>query len=129
MHQRYNNRVKKNQRHTTNEKPNMYRDIDNNNQYFNISINVTLWACLLVKVKVPENPYLFSYHTGILLLLFLQIVCVISTSTSWRIFLACISDLSILCASLLFLINDCLHSNFFSQRTYKRKWKIRTETG
>ena len=26
--------VKKNQRHTTNEKPNMYKDIYNNNQYF-----------------------------------------------------------------------------------------------
>ena len=28
------NRVKKNQRHTTNEKPNMYKDIYNNNKYF-----------------------------------------------------------------------------------------------
>ena len=30
------NRVKKNQRHTTNEKPNMYLDIFNKNQYFDL---------------------------------------------------------------------------------------------
>ena len=30
------NRVKKNQRHTTNKKPNMYKDICNNNQYFGL---------------------------------------------------------------------------------------------
>ena len=29
-------RVKKNQRHTTNEKPNMYKEIYNNNQYFGL---------------------------------------------------------------------------------------------
>ena len=32
----YDNKMKKNQRHTTNEKPNMYLDIfKKNNQYFN----------------------------------------------------------------------------------------------
>ena len=31
-----NNEVKKNQRHTTNEKPKMYKDIYNNNQYFGL---------------------------------------------------------------------------------------------
>ena len=29
-----NNEVKKNQRHTTNKKPNMYNDINKDNQYF-----------------------------------------------------------------------------------------------
>ena len=31
-----NSEVKKNQRHTTNKKPNMYKDIYNNNQYFGL---------------------------------------------------------------------------------------------
>ena len=29
--------VKKNQRHTTNKKPNMYKDINKDNQYFGLS--------------------------------------------------------------------------------------------
>ena len=33
------NRVKKNQRHTTNEKPNMYKDINKDNQYFIVVSN------------------------------------------------------------------------------------------
>ena len=32
-----NNEVKKNQRHTTNKKPNMYKDINKDNQYFGLS--------------------------------------------------------------------------------------------
>ena len=32
-----NNEVKKNQHHTTNKKPNMYKDINKNNQYFGLS--------------------------------------------------------------------------------------------
>ena len=32
-----NNEVKKNQRHTTNNKPNMYKDINKDNQYFGLS--------------------------------------------------------------------------------------------
>ena len=31
-----NNEVKKNQRHTTNKKPNMYKDINKDNQYFGL---------------------------------------------------------------------------------------------
>ena len=31
------NEVKKNQRHTTNEKPNMYKDINKDNKYFGLS--------------------------------------------------------------------------------------------
>ena len=32
-----NNEVKKNQCHTTNKKPNMYKDINKDNQYFGLS--------------------------------------------------------------------------------------------
>ena len=32
-----NNEVKKNQRYTTNKKPNMYKDINKDNQYFGLS--------------------------------------------------------------------------------------------
>ena len=33
----YDNKVKKKQRHTTNNKPNMYKDINKDNQYFGLS--------------------------------------------------------------------------------------------
>ena len=57
----YDDGVKKNQRHTTNEKPNMYKDIYKDNQYFDPEEGV------FDRSKYWLSLYLYTYLVSCLL--------------------------------------------------------------
>ena len=59
-----NNEVKKNQRHTINKKPNMYKDINKDNQYFGILV-IFIYIFIHIWLSLFISLYIFCLLCGV----------------------------------------------------------------